>query len=200
MPVNREQMHMEQSQTVDNEVYTVGDMVYYTGTGLTFENGDRLEHGEQGEVTGPATSKRTGGRGLAVKFPGNEGALDCCFTEARRLPPLSSLRCPSCPPPKAHNNIWRTDAQVSHDPPAAPLPGGYAVGDTVYYTVTGKTPFENGDVIQYGSQGKVEGPVNGEELNGEGVAVLFSGNKCMDDCLLTQARRLPPPTTPRGPS
>ena len=41
MPVNREQMHMEQSQTVDNEVYTVGDMVYYTGTGLTFENGDR---------------------------------------------------------------------------------------------------------------------------------------------------------------
>ena len=95
MPVNREQMHMEQNQTVDNEVYTVGDMVYYTGTGKTFENGD-----------------------------------------------------------------W----------------------------------------IQYGSQGKVEGPVNGEELQGEGVAVLFSGNTCMDDCLLTQARRLPPPTTPRCPS
>ena len=88
---------------------------------------------------------------------------------------------------------------MSHDPPAAPLPGGYAVGETVYYTGTGKT-FENGDWIQYGSQGKVEGPVTGEELNGEGVAVLFSGNKCMDDCLLTQARRLPPPTTPRGPS
>ena len=100
MPVNREQTSMEQNQTVDNEVYTVGDMVYYTGTGLTFENGDRLEHGEQGEVTGPATSKRTGGRGLAVKFPGNEGALDCCFTEARRLPPLSSLRCPSWPSPQ----------------------------------------------------------------------------------------------------
>ena len=105
MPVNREQMHMEQNQTVDNETYTVGDMVYYTGTGLTFENGDRLEHGKQGEVTGPATSERTGGRGLAVLFPGNEGALDCCFTEVRRLPPLSSLRCPSCPPPKAHNNL-----------------------------------------------------------------------------------------------
>ena len=29
MPVNREQMSMEQSQTVDNEVYTVGDKVSY---------------------------------------------------------------------------------------------------------------------------------------------------------------------------
>ena len=87
---------------------------------------------------------------------------------------------------------------MSHDPPAAPLPGGYAVGDKVYYTGTSKT-FENGDRLEYGKQGEVEGPVN-EVLNGEGVAVLFSGNKCMDDCLLTQARRLPPPTTPRRPS
>ena len=80
--------------------YVVGDNLYFTGASETFQSGDRLEHGKQGEVTGPATSERTGGRGLAVKFPGNEGALDCCFTEARRLPPLSSLRCPSCPPPK----------------------------------------------------------------------------------------------------
>ena len=58
---------------------------------------------------------------------------------------------------------------------------------------------ENGDRLEYGKQGEVEGPVN-EVLNGEGVAVLFAGNKCMDDCLLTQARRLPPPTTPRCPS
>jgi hypothetical protein len=103
MPVNREHMYMEQSQTVENETYTVGDMVHYTGTGKTFENGDRLEHGKQGEVVGPATSERCGGRGLAVLFPGNEGALDCCFTEARRLPPLSALRCPSSSPPKTHN-------------------------------------------------------------------------------------------------
>ena len=75
--------------------YTVGDKVYFTGASETFKSGNRLEHGKQGEVTGPATSERTGGRGLAVLFPGNEGALDCCFTEARRLPPLSSLRCPS---------------------------------------------------------------------------------------------------------
>ena len=90
---------MGPSQIFENG-YTVGDKVYFTGCGKTFDSGNRLEHGKQGEVTGPATSERTGGRGLAVLFPGNEGALDCCFTEARRLPPLSSLRCPSCPPPK----------------------------------------------------------------------------------------------------
>ena len=83
--------------------YVVSDKVYYTGTGDTFDDGDRLEHGKQGEVVGPATSERCGGRGLAVLFPGNEGALDCCFTEARRLPPLSALRCPSSSPPKTHN-------------------------------------------------------------------------------------------------
>ena len=98
MPVNREQMHMEQSQTVDNEVYTVGDMVYYTGTGLTFENGDRLEHGKQGEVTGPATSERTGGRGLAVLFPGNDEAQMRAMQARKRL---------RSKPPKAWKHSFR---------------------------------------------------------------------------------------------
>lgn len=73
------------------------------------------------------------------------------------------------------------------------------MGDKIYYTGTGKT-FENGDRLEYGKQGEVDGPVSCEELKGEGVAVLFSGNKCVDDCLLSQARRLPPPTTPRCPT
>ena len=36
--------------------YTVGEQVYFTGTSQTFENGDRLVHGKQGEVAGPTTS------------------------------------------------------------------------------------------------------------------------------------------------
>ena len=68
--------------------------------------------------------------------------------------------------------VRHAGAQVSHEPPAAPLPGGYAVGDKVYYTGTGKF-FENGDRLKYGKQGEVEGPVTSEELEGEGVAVLF---------------------------
>ena len=46
------------------------------------------------------------------------------------------------------------------------------MGDKVYYTGTGKF-FENGDRLKYGKQGEVEGPVTSEELEGEGVAVLF---------------------------
>ena len=33
--------------------YTVGEHVYFTGTSETFENGDQVEHGKQGEVVGP---------------------------------------------------------------------------------------------------------------------------------------------------
>ena len=91
MPVNREQMSMEQSQTVDNEVYTVGDKVYYTGTGETFEDGDRLGHGKQGEVVGPATSKSYRGKGVAVLFPGNKGAINCFLTNVRHPQPCVAL-------------------------------------------------------------------------------------------------------------
>ena len=33
--------------------YVVGEQVYFTGSGETFESGDWLEHGKQGEVVGP---------------------------------------------------------------------------------------------------------------------------------------------------
>ena len=74
---------MEQSQTFENGT-TVGDKVYYKGTGETFENGDRLEHGTQGEVVGPVTSERYGGTGVAELFSGNKGVVDCDLTQARR--------------------------------------------------------------------------------------------------------------------
>ena len=64
----------------------------------------------------------------------------------------------------------------------------HTFGDKVYYTGTGKT-FENGDWIQYGSQGKVEGPVNGEELQGEGDAGATSLLTSFTPCVLSLVYR-----------
>ena len=35
------------------------------------------------------------GKGVAVLFPGNKGAINCYLTKARRLPPPTAPRCPS---------------------------------------------------------------------------------------------------------
>ena len=40
--------------------YALGEQVYFTGTSKRFEDGDRLEHGKQGEVVGPAVSQSCG--------------------------------------------------------------------------------------------------------------------------------------------
>ena len=64
--------------------YVVGEQVYYTGTTETFENGDQLEHGKQGEVVGPATFESHKGKGVDVRFPGNKGAISCWLTNVRR--------------------------------------------------------------------------------------------------------------------
>ena len=59
--------------------YVLGEQVYYTGTSETFEDGDRLEHGEQGEVVGPAIWKSHRGKGVAVSFPGCSKDLIICY-------------------------------------------------------------------------------------------------------------------------
>ena len=81
--------------------YTVGEQVYYTGTSESFENGEQLEHGKQGEVAGPATSKSHEGKGVAVLFPGNKGAIICLLDHVRRgrrhAQPPPAANPPSCP-------------------------------------------------------------------------------------------------------
>ena len=69
--------------------YTVGEKVFYTGLNHTFPNGDKLVHGQQGEVVGPATLETHKGKGVSVRFPGNKNSLSCRLTSVRRL---SSLR------------------------------------------------------------------------------------------------------------
>ena len=66
--------------------YTVGDKVFYTGAGYTFANGDKVVHGQQGEVAGPATRELTG-KGVELRFPGNNGDIGCPLTWVSRAAP-----------------------------------------------------------------------------------------------------------------
>ena len=65
--------------------YTVGEQVYFTGATHIVEGGDRLEHGKQGEVVGPATgSECHRGKGVTVRFPGSKCPVNCHLYQVRR--------------------------------------------------------------------------------------------------------------------
>ena len=76
--------------------YTVGEKVFFTGASQTVSNGDKLVHGQQGEVTGPATLETHKGKGVAVRFPGNKFNVNCPLTSVRRL-----RAAPAATPPRA---------------------------------------------------------------------------------------------------
>ena len=80
-------------------------------------------------------------------------------------------------------------AQVSRDAPP-PLPGGYRVGEKVFFTGASYTlSDEDGDKVVHGGQGEVMGPGTGKERDTH-VVVLFPGNKGSIECRLTEVRRL----------
>ena len=93
-------------------------------------------------------------------------------------------------------------AQVSRQPPS-PLPGGYTVGEQVYFTGASES-FENGNRLEHGKQGEVVGPAIAESLKGKGVTVLFPGNKDVIQCLLNSVRAAAaangPPAAPHHPT
>ena len=60
-------------------------------------------------------------------------------------------------------------AQVSRDPPP-PLPGGYKLGEKVFYTGLNHS-FPSGNKLVHGQQGEVVGPANLETHKGKGVAL-----------------------------
>ena len=70
-----------------------------------------------------------------------------------------------------------------------PLPGGYTVGEKVFYTAASQT-LSNGNKLVHSQQGEVTGPATVETYKGKGVNALFPGNKGSVLCLLASVRRL----------
>ena len=87
--------------------YKVDEKVFYTGASQTFPSGNKLVHGQQGEVMGPATGENTKGKGVGVLFPGNKGNISCYLDTVRRLraaPATIASACathPTLPTPRA---------------------------------------------------------------------------------------------------
>jgi hypothetical protein len=80
--------------------YKVGEKVFYTAASQTLSNGDKLVHGQQGEVTGPANGEATKGKGVSVLFPGKKGNANCYLDTVRRLSAASAAS-PRLRPPHA---------------------------------------------------------------------------------------------------
>ena len=78
--------------------YKVGEKVFFTGASLTFDDGDKLVHGQQGEVAGPVATGRVKGKGVAVRFPGNKGYVNCYLNTVRHLRAAPAATHPTCAP------------------------------------------------------------------------------------------------------
>ena len=77
--------------------YKVGEKVFYTGPSQTLQPGYDVVHGQQGEVTGPATGEATKGKGVTVLYPGNKGDVACLLTLVSRLR-VAFAATPACAP------------------------------------------------------------------------------------------------------
>ena len=95
--------------------YKAGEKAFYTGTCQNFPSGNKLVHGQQGEVTGPATGEEVKGKGVQVLYPGNKGSINCFLTTVRRLRAASAATLP----PALHTP---EAAHALHVPAAQPLP------------------------------------------------------------------------------
>ena len=64
--------------------YKVGEKVFYTWASETVPSGDKVVHGQQGEVVGPGSGE-DGDKRVHVRFPGNKGIINLLLTDVRRL-------------------------------------------------------------------------------------------------------------------
>ena len=64
--------------------YTFGEKVFFTGASESLSSSNKVVHGQQGAVAGPATSDTHKGKGVAVRFPGNTINVECYLTSVRR--------------------------------------------------------------------------------------------------------------------
>ena len=97
----------------------MGERVFFTGASQTFPSGNKLVHGQQGEVTGPATGESLKGKGVSVLFPGNKDNNNCYLFMVRR--PSLCPRRPANPaaPHRAHEALWPHTRRPTPLPPHA---------------------------------------------------------------------------------
>ena len=144
--------------------YAVGEKVFYAGGSETFEHAGSVY-------------KTTLGQAGEVKG----AASDPNFTGKGLLVMF----------PGNKGDVQCLLTQLSRAPPP-PLPGGYAVGETVYFTGESET-FPSGNKLTHGQEGEVMGhPESDQPHFGEGVAVMFPGNKGSTGCPLTVLSRSKP--------
>ena len=96
--------------------YKVGEKVFFTAASQTLPNGDKLVHGQQGEVTGPGTGEALKGKGVQVLFPGNKGNVNCWLATVRRL------RCHPPPAPHTRDADRALSTPAITQSPGAPTP------------------------------------------------------------------------------
>ena len=61
--------------------YGMSEMLHYVGASQTLSNGDKVVHGQRGEVVGPAMEMSHKGKGLAMRFPSNKDDVECTLAE-----------------------------------------------------------------------------------------------------------------------
>ena len=108
--------------------YKVGEKVLFTGASETVSTGDKLVHGQQGEVTGPATLAHKG-KGVALLFPGNKRNIECDLTTVRRLPTASAATHACAPQATARDADLAPSApaiRYSAQAPRPPLPRSHS--------------------------------------------------------------------------
>ena len=99
--------------------YKVGEKVFFTDSSQTLSSGDKVVHGQQGEVMGPATLETHKGKGVSVHFPGNKGDVQCCLTHVRRLR-AATAACPRLRP--THATLTTPRASPRQPLPRRPSP------------------------------------------------------------------------------
>jgi len=87
--VNRREAEVQQLEAHFMRQATPGQKLFFTGSSQTASNGEKWTHGQQGEVMGPATGEMAK-NGLAMRFPGNKGDVNCYLStlSASAPPPL----------------------------------------------------------------------------------------------------------------
>jgi hypothetical protein len=91
----------------------VNDTVYFNAGAVSFTDGDRVEPGHKGKVTGPHPSKPAK---VMVRFAGNKGIISCFATDVSRCWPPKPAASPTSPTQQQSGWFGKAPRDSSSDP------------------------------------------------------------------------------------